>query len=177
MRGYDIIYPMKIPRILIGAVMAFLIVFAGIAYGVSQNGEGSDAVKEVKNTYRTETFTLEVPEGWTTRDMENTFSANAPDQMPTFTHATGEFHPLGWGVNAGQEQYTGAQGITWTINYSKASDEFLHIYSEHDLFVTVKTNTDKLHVVFIYQYNEELHPNAIDTLKKILDSFAWEGPS
>ena len=59
------------------------------------------------------------------------------------------------------------------IYYAKAREEFLDIYPDSARFVTVNTDDESFDgSVFAYSYDEKVNTDAIDKLKRILDSYS-----
>ncbi|QQR54550.1 YdcF family protein [Candidatus Peregrinibacteria bacterium] len=133
--------------------------------------------KESKPIYETATFSLEYPADWTslTEGNRSSFVGSEADGSPTFEHFTGDSFEAPVWKNLETEFYINAQGLTWTIHYNKLDDEFISSlgseYPDSFRFVTTNTEDESLSGFFIYSYDEELYPEAVDQLKGILDSY------
>lgn len=127
--------------------------------------------EDAQNVYKTTTFSLEYPADWTAKET-NYFIGSDSNGSPTFEHFTANdgFHPVAWELFE-TELYQSAQGLTWTIDYHMANDDFIDIYAESFRFVTMYTENKVKNGFFIYNYDEKINVDAVDQLKKILDSY------
>ncbi|PIR55256.1 hypothetical protein COU74_02540 [Candidatus Peregrinibacteria bacterium CG10_big_fil_rev_8_21_14_0_10_36_19] len=133
-----------------------------------------------KQVFKTDTFTLEYPADWSyENDYPNVLYAK--NHRPSLTYVTpeGGVDPVIWGNDLKKENYKSKQGITWMIDYSQISDEFIeddngdkegNEFSKTRRFLQVRAN-DQNATTFYYYYDEDLDTNAVDQLKEILDSF------
>lgn len=126
---------------------------------------------EDSQSYETEKFSLQLPADWTTTESGSFTSSEDSNAPIVFSHVTGDIDAPIY-ESAGDEGYLSAQGMTWTLRYSKVRKEFIGLYSESFRFVEVDSDEESFTgSTFLYTYDEILNPDAITTLKAILDSY------